>query len=338
MGDDYLKSIHWFRGFAILVITAMHSTLYPIEQHYWGKYFIELIANGTTFFIFIAGYLFWHLIDRYHYSKYLIKKAKYVLCPYIILLTITLVGIYVLNVFGIRSIDYSRFDYIVSLSNVLEENGFFWHYFVGGAIIKPFWFIPMIIVYYILTPVFIWLAKGKLIYLTLCLAVVCSLVVERNSFVLNNFFHFLGFWFLGIFCKIKQDTINRNSIQLFLFGFTLSLLVMLFSVDTDIELDVNVVNIQKMFLCITILSFFMFLEKHEINMNFFNVLADYSFGIFFIHYYMVIPCVFLVNYLELQNTIFDFVFCFIVPVLSSILVVKILRFFLKERSKYFVGV
>jgi len=84
----FLRYIHNFRAIAILLIVAGHCVLGLT----WGNYkyplfknlFIIILMNGTVLFVFIAGFLFQHLSSNFSYQKYLLKKNKYVILPYII--------------------------------------------------------------------------------------------------------------------------------------------------------------------------------------------------------------------------------------------------------------
>ncbi len=80
----FLSYIHSFRGLAVLLIVAGHC----VESLRWQRfpYILWIIcSNGTVLFVFIAGFLFQHLSGKYRYGDYLKSKFKNVILPYLIL-------------------------------------------------------------------------------------------------------------------------------------------------------------------------------------------------------------------------------------------------------------
>src|SRR6478609_5971512 len=82
----FLHYIHFFRGLAILFIVGLHACISltwegaPLQK----KFALVLFNNGTVLFVFISGYLFYHLSkDRFDYKEYLKKKFLYVILPYL---------------------------------------------------------------------------------------------------------------------------------------------------------------------------------------------------------------------------------------------------------------
>ena len=83
----FLHYIHYFRGIAILFIVGLHACI----SLKWGEAILQrklawvLFNNGTILFVFISGYLFYHLSkDKFDYFEYLKKKFLYVIFPYLI--------------------------------------------------------------------------------------------------------------------------------------------------------------------------------------------------------------------------------------------------------------
>src|SRR5688500_9095908 len=83
----FLHYIHYFRGAAILLIVGLHACI----SLKWGdavlqrKLALVLFNNGTVLFVFISGYLFYHLNkNHFDYVDYLKKKFLYVIIPYLV--------------------------------------------------------------------------------------------------------------------------------------------------------------------------------------------------------------------------------------------------------------
>ena len=80
----FLDYIHTFRGFAIMLIVAVHLT-YPIESsdpHIY-RILIPIFGNSTILFVFISGFLFKYLLDKFRMKTYLRKKLSFVILPYL---------------------------------------------------------------------------------------------------------------------------------------------------------------------------------------------------------------------------------------------------------------
>lgn len=81
-----LPHLHNFRGLAIIFIVATHCISIfdwasaPLLRDVLGR----VVANGTVFFLFIAGYLFHHLSSGFRAIPYWRNKLRFVVLPYVI--------------------------------------------------------------------------------------------------------------------------------------------------------------------------------------------------------------------------------------------------------------
>ena len=86
-------SFDCFRGIAILFIVTGHSFGPWYIDHFGEKVLANLIAGGTTLFVFISGFFFHHIFyESFNLKEFLVKKAKNVFIPYLIL---TLIGVHI---------------------------------------------------------------------------------------------------------------------------------------------------------------------------------------------------------------------------------------------------
>ena len=90
----YLNSLNYFRGISIIFIVFGHC-LYLVDYNYnsiLGYTIQNLTQGGTSFFVFISGFLFHHIFyKKFELKRFMIKKTKYVLVPYLILSSIPIV-------------------------------------------------------------------------------------------------------------------------------------------------------------------------------------------------------------------------------------------------------
>jgi peptidoglycan/LPS O-acetylase OafA/YrhL len=298
MSKKYLHSINWFRGVAIIFVVMTHLSTDGILQYDLGKYVQAFFQNGTSFFVFISGYLFWHLIGRFNYDEYLVSKIKNVVTPYLLLMTMTLLGVYVLSLFNIYSIDYSPYDYRVQFYDLIGESGFLWHYAIGGAINFPLWFIPMILVFFLASLPIKMISESKYFTIFLVIFIVFTLISDRGDIAPMQFIHYLGIYLFGIFCKKNEKHLYDNTKIIALMTLPLSIIFVYVKVNittmlplwliTDYGNTVNYGEVQKIFSILFFLSILMHLEKGGRKSVLLDFLAKYSFGIFFLHYYFLI--------------------------------------------------
>lgn len=348
--SEYLQSINWFRGLAIVFIYLVHVPKDMLSEN--GKAFIySFFGNGTFYFIFISGYLFWHLKEKYNFTSYIDTKLKYVVSPYII------VNAPVLIVIGLSSyfVELYTVDlYVVNLSNWFASNGLVWYLLMGG--LSHMWFLPVIIIFFILSPLTYSLASSKY-FLPVFL---CSLIFSVCSFrsdvpdPIYNFLHFYGVYLFGIFIKNNESYIFRQpgrfvcafallySIFIYLtfryesYGVDAQSYYPMFSQSFDISY-INLNQFQKYFGAIFYLSLLFFIEKKlkVTKITTLDVCAKYSFGIYFVHMYWLV-LINLVYGAKLQSYVLFSILGFTLTILS-IMAFKMVLKKCSLNSRLFIG-
>jgi len=202
----YLSHIHSFRALAILIIVAGHVTgaFYWNETSWMRKAQSDLTANGTVLFVFISGYLFQHLSGKYRYPDYLVKKVKYVLIPYLIT--------------SIPAISYSVFwknpaEHYPFLEGTSAAYQVLWFYLKGSTPMNyQLWFIPVIFIYFLMSPVFIAFIRYPVLYWLILLFLPVSLLAHRPAFPNPDTIHSLVYLFsaylLGMFASQYRQRID----------------------------------------------------------------------------------------------------------------------------------
>ena len=141
----FLNSINYFRGIAIILIVLGHC--YDLSR--WDisnnveNIFYSLTLNGSVYFVFISGFLYYHIFyHRFNYKKFMLKKTQFVFLPYLL--------------FSLVPVLYTVFiggggQY---LPDGLREQPFLatiW-YFVTGRISYAYWYIPMAMLLFAISP------------------------------------------------------------------------------------------------------------------------------------------------------------------------------------------
>ena len=276
-----LGYIHYFRAIAIVFIVGGHC----IDAFVWSGSRVEEILrivisyDGTVFFVFIAGYLFQHLSEKFEFKLYYSRKLKNVVFPYLI----TSIPAIALSVTVINQHDVvwpGFYDTSVWRQVI--------NFYLTGFHLAPFWFVPTIVLFFLCAPILLWADRHRDIYLLLPIFILLSCVTTRG-FPLENFIHFFSAYLLGMFCSNRKQTINQlishqASIQI-LFIVVIALSFLIFRNDTS-ETSPET-YLQKLVMCLLILGVLVRFCASEKIPTYIGLLADYSFGIYFTHGYII---------------------------------------------------
>ncbi|EZP41384.1 acyltransferase family protein [Janthinobacterium lividum] len=336
MNSKFRYSLENFRGVAIIFV--MFSHIASIQQMgKFGDFYYYIFADATNWFVFISGYLFYYLeVNKFNYMNYLSKKAMYVVLPYLILSVLPIA-------FWIYSSQHILYG-LTPMKFVL------WSLLSGGIAVAPMWFIPMIALFFLMTPIFRILSKTKLIYVLTAGALIFSMFSSRtvhNTNPLLSFLHFLGVYVLGIIAAkdayiidgLKESTkakiISISLVIFFVLGFLFpgfkSLPPSFFS-----GLGIfNYIMAGKLALLIAIFLLFERFMQHKNNTL--GYFAKISFGLFFIH--GIMEAIFRrgARDIDFGSPVLRFSAEVGVVVFVSIAVVFVLKKILKKWSRYVIG-
>ncbi len=293
-----LDYITYFRGIAIFCIVTGHGL--------WGAHdMLEtlqyIFAGGTFYFIFIAGFLFQYLSYKYNYIVYLKKKFENIILPYIITLS-PFALLFALTSTDIQNPLYQFPKWIKFISI----------FFMGYLIDHPMWFMGMITIFFIMSPLFILLNKNKKVFTILTIIGIITIIfIPRptpvpyvykdtdtifNVYIpflkhyVQNFLFFSPVWMLGmLMCQFNEkypDFIFKYKKLILYVLSTLVVIFYLFFVFFSHYL-ITSWTIARIFEMLFIFSL-LYLFENKITQNKFwqktlKTLSDYSFGLFFIH-------------------------------------------------------
>lgn len=275
----FLGYIHSYRALAILFIVAGHS----IDAFLWNNTSLELmlrilISNGSVLFVFIAGYLFQHLSANYRVYKYLKTKVYNVIIPYLI---VSIPAIFIFVTVMHRETVWSGFYDQSILLQVIS-------FYLTGKHLAPLWFIPFISLIYILSPLLIWADRKRYCYIALPGFILLSCIYSRGSMPLENLQHFFSIFFLGMFLSRYKRELNALLSNLKVLTSLLILIAALvFFEFYKYFPEISFINyLQKIIMSVFFLGFFIRLGE-KANSSYTSTLANVSFGIFFIHSYLI---------------------------------------------------
>lgn len=293
-----LNYINVFRGLAILLIVAGHTMQFGEIGALNQRLSVEIFAGGTALFIFISGFLFQHLSGKYEFKNYMSKKWTNVILPY---LWTAIPGI------------LFCFAYPIKYGNALDGlNPIFqipMMLSVGRIHNTPAWFIPMIILFFLSSWMLLKLEKKGWLYKLLPFMFLITIFfprtdVDYNStlgltysakyfaylkYVFMGYIHFFSMYVFGMFCSANKNVIDEFWNKRWLF-----IILMIITACLNIYSGLNGTwtngTLSKIFLTIIALAYLKHYDEWIISKEKLNyaldIIAKYSFGIFFIHWYV----------------------------------------------------
>jgi peptidoglycan/LPS O-acetylase OafA/YrhL len=295
--------ITYFRAVAILVIVAGHTYALAWEHFAdenpltsisaWNA-IAAVITGGTAFFVFISGFLYRQVFfGRGSYADFMGKKVLYVGLPYLLIAT----------PMAMLEIGFGEFTVTVAKEGHLYAESLFVDFIVlmtTGRMVTAYWYIPFIFLVFVASPLFDRFVRlpARLQFAVFALAVGTALWIHRPLDNLNpvqSFFFFTQYYLFGIMFCIHREKVmvalGRPPIlallALLLCIIALSQALILQHVDNLersggwLPLGFDLMLVQKyvaiLLLCGLLARWGEHLHRPLV------VLADYSFGIFFLH-------------------------------------------------------
>jgi hypothetical protein len=161
-----------------------------------------VFSNGAFFFVFIAGFVFQHLLYKFDYKKYLVSRFMLVVLPYLLVSIPAVVAwtfLFQKSGYGI--------PHDLNLEPWWYRAGF---YYLTGQHMAPLWFIPMIIMFYLLSPLFRIIDRFPIIYLSIPLLMVVSYYYPRTWSPWWQFVHFFPVYIIGMWAsRYKEQLLGR---------------------------------------------------------------------------------------------------------------------------------
>jgi surface polysaccharide O-acyltransferase-like enzyme len=258
----FLSNMNSLRGVAIFSIMTVHLWFVPQDSVETTSIYLKLISvtreilfhDSTIFFIFISGFLFEYLSSRYSSQEYYKSKFKNILLPYLILST----GILIYN-FLLKEVSFTFSDLLNTLT--------------FGEAQFQYWYIPFICLVFLISPLLLPMLGTR----------------TGTTISLGQYVYFLPIYITGMIFSINYERVILVLEKRFLLLFVaivistcLIILAKLFDLSFSfISLYESFHYIQKMFILLFLIVFFKKIE--HIDIKILNVLAKYSFALFFTH-------------------------------------------------------
>jgi len=292
-----LNYINVFRGLAILLIVAGHTMQFGEIGSLTQKISVEIFAGGTALFIFISGFLFQHLSAKYEFKNYLSKKWTNVIQPYF---WTAIPGI-LLCLFAPTNYGNS-FD---GLNQFLQIPIFL---SIGRVHNIPTWFIPMICIFFLSSWILLWLERKNILYKLLPIYFLITIFLPRQDvdystvqgltysmkylayvkYIFVGFIHFFSMYVFGMFLSKYKEKIDSFYNARWLF-WILMIGTAIANVYSSLNYGISNGTISKIFATILLLAYLKHYDEWLLSHTRLNkaldIIAKYSFGIFFVHWY-----------------------------------------------------
>jgi peptidoglycan/LPS O-acetylase OafA/YrhL len=301
--SQFLSYVHNLRGIAILFVVGVHArgnlmdwSSHPFSHKVVATLFDAQEGNGTVMFLFIAGFLFQHLNQRgFDFKRYLNQKFKVIILPYLII-SIPII------IFRIKTL-YHPWSAPADFIHQSEVYQFVYH-LVTGTHLSPFWFISAIILFYLTAPLFHALDNDfffKYIFPVVFVVGLFTFRSEHNGNPFLSYLHYAPVYLTGMWASHYKRKIFSMDLRYFyiLLGIYLAITYIefqgAFGVARDMtfervflegQLVFNVYILRAILVCFIFTMLFYRLQFSKFHLL--EVLAEYSFGIFFVHFMLII--------------------------------------------------
>jgi peptidoglycan/LPS O-acetylase OafA/YrhL len=275
---EQLHYIQAARVIAIFLVVLSHTRfLFHPDDAVWSPAMLLLLRSINLIFIFISGFLFQYLSATFHYRSYLKSKWRNVVLPYLIC------SIPALFMFlsGIK--DVSKTGAPAFVDSGVEVTLFL---LLTGSHLTPFWFIPVMVIFYLLSPLFLALDRHPRFYLLLWPLLVLSFALSRSPgdvSPLHNAAFYLPVYLGGMCLAHLRERVMPALARWYPLLAGAILLPLLFHEGSFGQEGVYLVS--KLLFCLAVLGL---LYRYVNGLPPLMIrLGDMSFGVFFVHQYVI---------------------------------------------------
>ncbi|MGY5353868.1 acyltransferase family protein [Wenyingzhuangia sp. IMCC45467] len=348
----YLQSLNYFRAIAIIFVISSH-VFYLVEYNpssVFELFIYNTIVGSSTPFVFISGFLFHHVFcEKYKFKQFLGNKIKYVLLPYL-LMSIAAI-LFILYKIYIDTLDVSINDNLSYIKTIL-------FYYVTGSHIVAYWYVPFVMLLFLTSPLHVLfinkLKTKQQIIITLIFLFISVLVHRPNTGyifkAIQAVFYYTPVYLIGIICSMNKEYLYRKfkKKELLLFcGFLIFVFFQIYfnSNGNSFKSPFKFEGFDLMILQKILLSIFLFVILHKlesIKIPFLNIVAKYSFGMFFIHGYVMYAYGIVLNKFISPSFMNNYSFCIylgssIIIIFISLLLVMLIKKVFNNKSRYLIG-
>lgn len=268
---ERLRYIQLVRSVAILLVVAAHSSDPLTSNNLPNPIYPYLFMHSNALFVFVSGFLFQFLGARFHYPKYLMSKLRNVIIPYLIM-SLPAMMVYAVGLKPFHAA--AEYGYLSNLLLLV----------LTGRELAPFWFIPMISILFVFSPLLHFTDRRSRYYLAIVPLFVISYLLGRNpENPFQNALFYLPVYMTGMLASRYREQLLPRLRQNWPMLVLLSILpwtMHAYFYHADYQFLIT-----KILWSLSLLGL-LDIFKHRIPACV-DWLGDMSFGIFFVHYYLI---------------------------------------------------
>jgi surface polysaccharide O-acyltransferase-like enzyme len=351
VSKEFNHPIHAFRGFAILNVMAIHMFAFlfmtaekaeqPAQQalSILARINETLFHDATLYFTIISGILFSTILKERGYKQFFQSKFNYVFLPYVFFSIFYSLGGPSDPAVGMNDGDNLSFITKLTVNLIL------------GSATPIFWYIPVLLILYCLTPLLDKLVSTKLnsimTYLIILSPLICSRVWPEVSW--TNWVYFLGAYLIGMILGthyfVSMKLIKRYRYVLMFVAIASSLAIYYRPIVPIPDFGVTVLDesawyVQKFALAgLVLLWFEQVITKVP---KWLDVFANYAFALYFVHILYVFLIATFISQMGIPlNTAFSLsvamLVSFVVMAILSVLTIYLIKKLFGNKSRYVIG-
>ncbi len=207
--SGFIGHLHAFRGFAILTIVAAHAWSMLLFQNGFDTMashtavysVVETLFHGSTiYFALISGLLFSLILRGRGWKTFFRSKALHVVAPYAFI-----------NLLFIAAFWPMIADWLASEGRLTNPAVFYLKSLVLGDLMLQYWYIPVLIVLYVATPVFDLLIRraAGVAWLVALVPLVISRSLYPDLLSVQTMIYFAGAYTLGMLAGTHYQAAQR---------------------------------------------------------------------------------------------------------------------------------
>jgi surface polysaccharide O-acyltransferase-like enzyme len=198
-----LGYIHKLRGLSMAWVVLAHAKLLVIWSEHapaHERLLHSVIEGADVPFVVVAGFLFQLGAERFHYPTYLRARWRGVIVPYLVCSLPVLLHAFVFR--------YGIFEGRVALYEPGMASAVIHALLTGAHMLVPLWFIPTIAVFYLASPLLVWIDRRPRIYALIPPLLIAGALLHQAPFYNNVFrdaLQLLPAWLLGMaLCRFRE--------------------------------------------------------------------------------------------------------------------------------------
>ena len=273
----FLRHVHYFRAFAIMSILFAHLWELPLDhadRPVLHSVRSLLFHASTIYFLFISGFLFIHLSNKFDIKRYYRSKALFVLLPYTLLST------------AIFLVKHGKTLGSEGTFTLLRELGLM---LLTGTAVGPYWYIPFVVLTFLVSPLLLALPRRALRWLCLVACPLPLLGTRTDSVTLPLFVYFFPVYLLGCLAATNYGAFTEfvRSKRWPLLGTAALSTILLATLNSEphfvgwVNVSESLFYIQKISICFLVLEALRRWESWDARLL--GSIATYSFAIYFTH-------------------------------------------------------